>query len=444
MAILTASYVGQSFGAADILSGISVSIPNDSKIGLVGPNGIGKTTLLLILAGLSQPSTGQVSLSKGTRIGYLPQESATAFNGRNHTVYDEMLTVLASLRENEKRLRDLETSMSQGETTDEMLSRYSQMQEQFEQAGGYDYEIQIKRILTGLGFGEQDWTLPLAYLSGGQKTRALLARLLLEQPDLLILDEPTNHLDIEAVEWLEGTLKTWGGAILLVSHDRYFLDRVVNTIWELNREGVETYRGNYSAYVQQRQERWQRLDQAYADFRQRLAKEMDFIRRNIAGQRTQMAQGKLSRLAREVEAVRVGGLSTISLLKSKGWLQVSNSLDLKRPASTVGELQQRINELRGPTRSPELNMSLRPSTRSGHIVLRTQALQIGYPNHSPLFTADDIELHRLECAALIGGNGTGKTTFLRTIFKLHGTSSRFYQVRRQSECGTIFLRHRKI
>lgn len=417
MAILTATLVGQSFGDFDVFSGVTASIPNDGKIGLVGPNGIGKTTLLLILAGLAQPSTGSVNLARSARIGYLAQESADAFTGSTHTLYEEMLAAFTPLRHLEAQLHQMEAQMAQGNPPTALLERYSQLQEKFELAGGYDYQIRIKQVLTGLGFGEADWQLPLPYLSGGQKTRALLARLLLEKPNLLILDEPTNHLDVEAVEWLEGALKVWEGAILVVSHDRYFLDRVVNAIWEMTRNGLTLYRGNYSAYVQQRQDQWQRLEQGFADFKERVAKEMDFIRRNIAGQRTQMAQGKLARLAREVEAVRVGGLGTISQLNSKGWAQVADSLDLRRPASTVDELHQRIGELQGPRRPTLLNMTLRPSHRSGNIVLRTENLQVGYPGYPPLFTADDIELWRQECAALIGGNGTGKTSFLRTILE---------------------------
>ncbi len=418
MAILTTSYLGQSFGAVDVFSGVSVSIPNDGKVGLVGPNGVGKTSLLRVLAGFSQPTNGAFQLARGTRLGYLHQESARAFNGRSHTVYNEMRTVFASLQAAGERLRQMEAEMAAGDFSDELFEQYSALQEKFEMAGGYDYEIRIKQVLTGLGFAEADWGLPLDHLSGGQKTRALLARLLLERPNLLILDEPTNHLDVEAIEWLEGALKTWPGAILVVSHDRYFLDKVVNRIWEMHPGGIENYRGNYSAYVQQRQERWERMQTEFADFQERLAKEMDYIRRNIAGQRTQMAQGKLSRLSREVEAVRAGGLGMLSKLRSKGWAQVKASLacDLKRPAATVGELQQRIGGLRGPSRPLALNMKLSASHRSGRLVLRTKGLQIGYPSKL-LFTAEDIELHRLECAALIGGNGTGKTTFLRTILE---------------------------
>jgi ATP-binding cassette subfamily F protein 3 len=414
MAILTTSYLSQSFGAADVFSGVSVSIPGDGKVGLVGPNGVGKTTLLLVLAGLSKPAAGSVHVARGTRVGYLPQESAQAFAGQEHTVYDEMLTVFEELRTDEARLRQMETAMAAGDDSEELLERYSSLQEQFELAGGYDYPVRIKQVLTGLGFGEDRWQLPLSYLSGGQKTRLLLARLLLEQPDLLIMDEPTNHLDVAAIEWLEGALKAWAGAVLLVSHDRYFLDKVANTIWEMSPTGIESYRGNYSAYVQQRQDRWQRQQQEFEALKERLDKELDFIRRNIAGQRTQMAQGKLSRLSREVAALQAGGLEVLGALKSKGWAQVSSALDLERPAATPAELQQQINELHGPSRPPELGVGLKASQRSGLIVLRTRDLSVGYPG-TRLFTAEDIELQRQECAALIGPNGAGKTTFLRTI-----------------------------
>lgn len=423
MAILTAQHVGQSFGDFDVFTGVSGSIPKDGMVGLVGPNGVGKTTLLLILAGLSQPSAGSVHMARGTRLGYLPQEASQAFAGQDHTVYAELLTVFADVRAHETHLRQMEQQMADGDHSPDLLAAYSQLQVQFEAAGGYDYDLRIKQVLTGLGFAEADWQLPLPYLSGGQKTRLLLARLLLEQPDLLILDEPTNHLDVQAVEWLEGALKLWPGAILLVSHDRYFLDRVANTIWEMSRSGLQVYRGNYTAYVQQRQERWQKQLQAYDDFRQHIEKEMEYIRRNIAGQRTQMAQGKLSRLAREVAAYHAGGLAALTAVRRKGWLQVTHELNLGRIASTVGECQQQIADIQPPRRPSHLNVRLQASHRSGELVLRTRHLEVGYPGTS-LFQAADIELRRQECAALIGPNGTGKSTLLKTILEqippLHG------------------------
>ena len=414
MAILTATRVGQSFGDFDVFGGVNVSVPRDGKVGLVGPNGIGKTTLLLILSGRQMPSSGQVHVAKGTRIGFLSQESSDAFVGVHHTVYEEMLTVFESVRGMESRLREMEAQMAATEADDTLLETYSRLLVEYEVAGGYEYELRIRTVLTGLGFAADSWAQPLEQLSGGQKTRVLLGRLLLEAPDLLILDEPTNHLDIEAIEWLENTLNTWPGAVLVVSHDRYFLDRVANVIWEMSRSGIETYRGNYSAYLTQRQERWERLQREYDAFQERVAKEMDFIRRNIAGQRTQMAWGKLSRLSREVEAVRVGGLGAIGDLNSKGWSRISDELDLRRPAATLAELQAAIDALPMPTRPPVVNMRLNASFRSGNIVLRAADLAIGYPGR-PLFVVDTLELHRLETAALIGPNGAGKTTFLRVI-----------------------------
>jgi len=412
MALLTASNVGQSFGAFDVFSGITVSIPNDGKIGLVGPNGVGKTTLLLILAGLTKPAGGQINTARGANIAYLPQEAEKAFEGQESTVYEEMLAVFTDLRQEEARLREMETEMASGTASDDLLERYSKAQERFELKGGYEYEVWIKQVLTGLGFPPAKFRLPVNHLSGGQKTRVLLARLLLEKPDLLILDEPTNHLDVEAIEWLENTLRDWDGAVLIVSHDRYFLDKVVNTIWEMSRGGIEEYRGNYSAYVHQRQERWERRQQEFAAFKARMEKELDYIRRNIASQRTQMAKGKLKRITREIKAVEAGGLQAVS---GKQWLQITHELDISDDDWGVAEAAAHIKELRPPGgRPPQLNLNLKAEHRSGKIVLRTRDLQIGYPG-THLFAADDIELHRLECAALIGPNGAGKTTFLRTI-----------------------------
>ncbi|MCB0012551.1 MAG: ABC-F family ATP-binding cassette domain-containing protein [Anaerolineales bacterium] len=412
MSILTATGVSQSFGPHDVFSGVSLSIPNDGKIGLVGPNGVGKTTLLLILAGETRPSDGQVMTARGSRIGYLPQEAAQAFTANHHTVYEELLALFAALREQEKAIAALARQIADRPDDAELLEEYSRAQIAFEAAGGYEYELRIKQVLTGLGFPEDKWDLPLAHLSGGQKTRVLLARLLLDQPDLLILDEPTNHLDVAAIEWLEGTLRLWNGAVLIVSHDRYFLDRVVNTIWELSQTGMESYRGNYSAYVEQREARWGRREKEFTALKERLDKEMDYIRRNIAGQRTQMAKGKLSRLSREVEALHAGGLDALT---GRSWSQAVNDLALKRAHMDVAIVAQRINELPRPNYRPvTLNIQFQPAMRSGNIVLRSRDLAIGYPG-THLFAADDIELKRLECAALIGPNGAGKSTFLKTL-----------------------------
>ena len=412
MAILTTNNLGQSFGAFDLFQGITVSIPNDGKVGLVGPNGVGKTTLLLILAGLAAPTAGQVHRARSARLAYLPQESAAAFAGHDNNIYDEMLSVFGRLREQEARLRQMEEKMAGGAFSDQLFERYSAAQVEFELAGGYDYEVRIQQTLSGLGFDRDQWQMPLDHLSGGQKTRVLLARLLLEKPELLILDEPTNHLDIQAVEWLENTLARWEGAVLVVSHDRYFLDRVVNVIWEMSPGGIEEYRGNYSAYLHQRQERWERRQQEFAAFQARIEKELDYIRRNIASQRTQMAKGKLKRITRELKAVEAGGLQAV---KGKRWSRIADELDISGDDWGVADATAHFKALQPPAgRPPQLNVNLRAGHRSGNIVLRAADLEVGYPGTS-LFTADDIELRRQECAALIGPNGAGKTTFLRTI-----------------------------
>jgi ATP-binding cassette subfamily F protein 3 len=408
MAIITTSNLGQSFGAFDVFSNISVSVPNDGKIGLVGPNGIGKTTLLLILAGQEEPTSGEVYRARGKRTGYLPQESAQAFAGASHTVSDEMMTVFKDLRSLEIRLREMEDQMSNGGTSTEILEQYGTLLEQFEHAGGYNYEVRVRQVLQGLGFDKESRNLEIRKLSGGQKTRALLARLLLEQPDLLILDEPTNHLDVEAIEWLEGFLKAWNGAIIVVSHDRYFLDNVINTVWEMGTNVIETYRGNYSAYVQQRQERWERREAEFETFKERMAKELDFIRRNISAQNTQMAKGKLKRVGRQLRAVEIHG---IEALNSTKWSRLGvSSVDWDVATAT-----QHFRELKTPSsRPPRLGLNLKAGRRSGRIIFRATDLTVGYPG-TPLFTTEDLELHRLECAALLGANGTGKTSFLRTI-----------------------------
>jgi ATP-binding cassette subfamily F protein 3 len=413
MSMLTLTNVGQSYGDFDVFSGINASIPNDAKIGLVGPNGIGKTTLLRILAGLDAPHTGSVNIAQGTRIGYLRQEAMDAFAQRDSTVYAEMLTVFGDIKAQEAVLQEMEARMAAGDHSAELLEQYSEAQQAFELAGGYEYEIRISQVLYGLGFEKEDWDIPLVQLSGGQKTRALLARLLLESPDLLILDEPTNHLDVQAIEWLEGVLKTWSGALLIVSHDRYFLDRVVDRIWEMSRAGIELYRGNYSAYLLQRQERWERREAEFNAIQEKFLKELDYIKRNIARDATSnMAKGRLKRLIREVRVVQAGGLQT---LLDKNWGQVMDEVDISEARWGVMDVEQAIKSLQSPIqRPPVLAMRLKSTLRSGHLVLRTTAMEIGYPG-TTLFQADPIQLERQECAALIGPNGTGKTTFLRTL-----------------------------
>lgn len=410
MSIVTLNQVGQTFGDFDVFKGVSANIPHEAKIGLIGPNGVGKTSLLLILCGLTQPASGYVGRAKGVRIGYLRQEAMEAFAERENTVYQEMMTVFADVHVQEARMRALETQMAEGNASEEVLDLYGKAMERFELAGGYDYDVRIARTLQGLGFREEHWELPLKILSGGQKTRALLARLLLEQPDLLILDEPTNHLDVEAVAWLEGVLRNWNGALLIVSHDRYFLDNVVNTVWEMHRDGLESYRGNYSAYLRQRQERYERQEQEYASERERMEAEIDYVRKNIARASTNgMAVGRLKRLSRDLMAIEEFGIGGAQMKWSETGLGNNGPMSVQEAERKIKQLLQQ------PTmRPPRLNLNLKATERAGDTVLRTRELTIGYPDY-PLFSADDIVLVRGETAALIGPNGTGKSTFLKTL-----------------------------
>jgi ATP-binding cassette subfamily F protein 3 len=262
--------------------------------------------------------------------------------------------------------------------------------------------------------------MQLSKLSGGQRTRAVLARLLLANPELLVMDEPTNHLDITAVEWLEGYFNQWKGAALIVSHDRYFLDKVCNVVWEIQPTNLELYHGNYSAYVQQRLERWELRQQQFTAEKERLEKEMAYIKRNIAGQNVTQARGKLRRVSRIIETVEQLGFEG---MQGKRWSQISPSVQISVSMMSPDEAAHRIQALRGPSnRPPRMKLNLRTRQRSGNIVMRTEDLRIGYGNANagwkPLVAVPDLELRRLECAALIGPNGSGKTTFLKTILGL--------------------------
>jgi ATP-binding cassette subfamily F protein 3 len=419
MSILSAQNLGLSFGAFDLFRGISVTVANDSKIGLIGPNGIGKTSLMMILAGLNQPTMGKIHIARGKKLGYLRQEASEAFaqatsttslaTGEN-TVYGEMLTVFRNLQDQQEQLHRLESDMAGGCYTEEMLAIYGELQASFEHAGGYDYDLRIQQTLQGLGLDKQTWHMPVEHLSGGQKTRLLLARLLLEKPALLMLDEPTNHLDAEAIEWLEHTLKDWDGAVLVASHDRYFLDNTVGTIWEMSHAGIEVFTGNYSNYLLQRVSRWEYAERVFKEEKERLQKEMDFVQRNWVRASTHArALGTLRKVTRELAAVEAYGIMV--LRSGKNWHELDIRAD--KPLEVI-EAIRKVNALEMPGRPPLIRPRLMPSADSSNIILRADKATIGYPTHK-LFQVHRLELRRGECAALIGPNGTGKTTFIKTM-----------------------------
>ena len=413
MSLISANSLSKSFGAEDLFANVSFSVAKGARLALVGPNGIGKTTLLRILIGQEEPTSGTVTRAKSLRIGYLPQEADFELTG---TLWDVCLEPFADLIRIQGELEKLEDEMSDPAKRDQALVRYGTLQHNFEQRGGYVYQVRVKQVLTGLGFDPSDFEMSLDHLSGGQRTRAHLARLLLSNPDLLLLDEPTNHLDIRAVEWLEGYLSQWDGAAVIVSHDRYFLDHACNALLEMALSGAEYYRGNYTTYLSERENRWQHRVEVFESERDKLMKDVEYIKKNISGQNVQQAKGKLRRLTRVVQAIEQVGMDAVV---STNWSQ----LDVETTTSpfSVEEAERRVRALRPPQRSmPDLGLHLRSTHRSGDLVIRTKNLQVGYPAEDGipekmLFRAPNIELRRTDCAALIGPNGAGKSTFLKMI-----------------------------
>ncbi len=372
MSLLTANSISKSFGDLDVFSGVSLTVPPKARIGFVGQNGSGKTTLLKILVGIDDSDTGTVARAKDLTIGYLPQQIEIA---SDKTPYESCLESFTGLLGMQQQLNRMEEDLLENPEDQTLIASYGKLQENFEINGGYTFRSRINQILQGLGLIDGEEHRPWKQLSGGQKIRAYLSKILVSEPDLLILDEPTNHLDINSIEWLENYLKDFPGGVLMVSHDRYFLDQCVNTIWELSY-GFEVYHGNYSAYLLQREERYIRQLAEYEKQQEFIAKEEEYIRRNIAGQNTRQAQGRRKRL----ETL----LSESKIIK--------------------------------PAESRSMRLKLDTDLRSGDLVLRTKDLDIGYwDDKKVLFHVPDLTLLRGECAAVIGPNGTGKSTFLKTI-----------------------------
>ena len=376
MTILSAHHISKSYGAHDVLRDITLSLAHGQRAALVGPNGAGKTTLLHLLAGLEEPSGGAIHRARGQTIGFLPQHADQELS-EPISLHDLMRSVFAHLERLSAQMRELEQALADPDQHDAALDKYSRIVEQFEHAGGYTFETRIQQVLSGVGFERDDWDKPVNILSGGQKTRALLARLILADPDVLLLDEPTNHLDVSAVEWLEATLRDYRGALILVSHDRYFIDAIAETVWELQAGQLEVYRGNYTAYLIQREERREFQWKEYEKQQEYITKEEEYIRRNIAGQNTRQAQGRRTRLER---------------------------------------LRESADMLKRPEARKTLRLNLSTSQRSGDIVLRAHDLVIGYPDdRKPLLTCDQLYLYRNQRVAIWGPNGAGKSTFLKTV-----------------------------
>jgi ATP-binding cassette subfamily F protein 3 len=369
MSIVTAVDLAKSYGAQDVFEGLAFEIPRGAKVALVGPNGGGKTTLLRLVAGLERPNAGRVHRARRLRVGYLPQRAELDAEG---TLWEAMDAVFAELRSRAEELRRLEEVMADPGRREEALARYGVLQEAFELAGGYTYTFRIGQVLSGLGFTAGDFRCPVAHLSGGQRTRALLARLLLEDHDLLLLDEPTNHLDLDGIEWLEDYLRSWKGAMVVVAHDRAFLDGVVEQVWELSFGRLTAYKGNYSHYLVQRAERVALQEQMVARQQEHIERTEDYIQRYMAGQRTRQAQGRKKRL-------------------------------------------DRLERLEAPKEVRPMRVDLGQPLRSGDLVLGLYDLAVGYDPTAPLFAVEEAELRRGHRLALLGPNGAGKTTLLRTI-----------------------------
>jgi ATP-binding cassette, subfamily F, member 3 len=382
MPIVSVIQLGKSFGAEQIFAGLNFQVDEHDRIGLVGPNGAGKSTLLNVLARREEPDEGTIAIARNTRIGYLTQ--VAGFHPER-TLREEMRTVFAELQNWERELQDLALSMAAPDAHNDeahhqqVLARYDELQMRFEHAGGYTYENRIEQVLDGLSFTREQQASPATNLSGGQQTRAALGKLLLQEPDLLLLDEPTNHLDLAALEWLETYLSTWKGAMVIVAHDRYFLDKVASRTIELAFGRIEEYPGNYTKYLDLREERMERRLREYQAQQAHIAHTEEFIRRYKAGQRSREARGRQ-------------------------------------------KLLDRLERVERPQDFPEMHFEFTPVTDSGLVVIATQKLVVGYRGTAQsdneanvLVRAADTELLRGDRVGLIGPNGAGKTTLLRTL-----------------------------
>jgi ATP-binding cassette subfamily F protein 3 len=380
--LLTVNDLAKTYITDEIFRNVTFQINEREHVALVGINGAGKSTILRIIAGIEYPSEGNIVFASGLRVTYLPQEAR--FDSPR-TIREEAQTAFAEVLKAADRMREIEHAMADaGDELEALLEEYDRLQHRFEAAGGYGIEHRVEEVLSGLGFAESQFDDRVNLLSGGQKTRVALAKALLADPDLLLLDEPTNHLDLAMLEWLETFLRGWNGACLIVSHDRYFLDRVTTRTMEVAFGGLEDYPAPYTRYLTLRQERFERRVKEYAEQQEFIARTEEFIRKYKAGQRSREAKGRQTRL-------------------------------------------DRLERIARPQQHQELNIRLQAAVRSGRSVLSTtQGMQAGYigrsesgaPEPTVLVEAPSspvLTIERGDRVGLIGPNGAGKSTFLKTL-----------------------------
>jgi ATP-binding cassette, subfamily F, member 3 len=373
--VLSVQELSKHFGVAEVFRGVSFQIIEREHVALVGVNGAGKSTLLRIIAGAEHAEEGVVSLTRGMRVTYLPQEARL---DAPHSIMAEALTAFAPLIALRAQMTDLEHAMGEahGAHLDQLMAEYAEATHRFEVDGGYTMESRAGQVLGGLGFTTEMFDIPVRQLSGGQKTRVALAKALLGEPDLLLLDEPTNHLDLVALEWLETFLRQWRHAVLVVSHDRTFLDKTTERTLDLSFGILEDYAGGYRTYVKLRAERMERRRKEYEEQQAFIARTEEFIRKYGAGQRSKEAKGREKRLAR-------------------------------------------VERMARPQEQDRLSLSLNPALKSGRLVLQIDPMAVGYEDarghRTTLLTMPELLIERGERVAMLGPNGSGKSTFLKTL-----------------------------
>ncbi len=359
--------LGKSFGIDTVLQGVDLRLAPQQRIGLVGANGAGKSTFLKCILGILEPDEGTVKFADGATVGYLQQD--IDFGGR--TVREEMEIAWRDLLVCQAELQRLAAVMHDGRADDDTVRRYGQLQQRFEWLGGYDYEAKTRRILQALGFSDADWERPASAFSGGQKTRLNLAKALVRQPDFLLLDEPTNHLDIEMTEWLEDYLRAFRGGVLMISHDRYFLDAITTDIVELAQTKLHYYRGNYSYYVREKAARREAAERAYAQQQEHIRREEEYIRKYKAGIKAKQARGRQSKL-------------------------------------------NRLERLDAPVNETTLTFHFPRATGTADKVLIAEDLAVHYGSRT-VFTDLSLLIRQGETVGIIGPNGVGKSTLLSIL-----------------------------